>query len=48
LPTANAVPKALTSLAIDLEEVAARLEEEGVRKFAEPYDKLLAALERRR
>jgi transaldolase len=48
LPTANAVPKALTGLAIDLEEVAARLEEEGVRKFAEPYDKLLAALERRR
>jgi transaldolase len=48
LVSAHAVPKALAGLGIDLNEVAERLEAEGVRKFVEPYDKLLAALERRR
>ncbi|HSW52392.1 MAG TPA: transaldolase family protein, partial [Sulfuricaulis sp.] len=33
---------------IDLEAVARQLEEEGVRKFIEPFDKLLAALDQRR
>ncbi|MCR4300110.1 MAG: transaldolase [Sulfuricaulis sp.] len=33
---------------IDLETVAQQLEEEGVKKFIEPFDKLQAALEQRR
>jgi len=38
----------LLVLGIDPADVAARLEMEGVEKFIEPYDKLLAALERKR
>lgn len=38
----------LAKRGIDLEAVARQLEEEGVRKFIEPFDKLLAALEQRR
>lgn len=38
----------LAQFDIDLETVARQLEEEGVKKFIEPYDKLLAALELRR
>lgn len=47
LDAARALPAELAALGIDLEEMAAELEEEGVRKFAEPYDQLLAALARR-
>lgn len=43
----RALPTQLASLGIDLDEVAAQLEEEGIRKFSEPYDHLLAALSRR-
>jgi len=45
---ARALPAALRTLGIDLDEVARQLEEEGIRKFVEPYDKLLATLEQRR
>lgn len=45
---AAAVAERLARLGVDLESVARQLEEEGVRKFIEPYDKLLAALEQRR
>jgi transaldolase len=38
----------LVQLGIDLEAVARQLEEEGVKKFVEPFDKLLASLEQRR
>lgn len=47
LPRAQSLPAELAALGIDLEQVAQQLEEEGVRKFAEPYDKLLAALNAR-
>lgn len=45
---AAAIPDKLARLGIDIESVARQLEEEGVRKFIEPYDKLLASLEQRR
>lgn len=45
---AAAIPSALRRLQIDLQDVGAQLEREGVRKFIEPFDKLLASLERRR
>jgi transaldolase len=48
LARASDVPARLAGLGIDLEAVARQLEEEGVRKFIEPFDKLLAALEQRR
>lgn len=38
----------LATLGIDLEMVAQQLAEEGVIKFVEPFDKLLASLEQRR
>lgn len=38
----------LATLGIDLETVAQQLEEEGVIKFVEPFDKLLVSLEQRR
>jgi transaldolase len=38
----------LAQLGVDLEAVARQLEEEGVKKFVEPFDKLLASLEQRR
>ena len=38
----------LAKLGIELETVAQQLEEEGVKKFVEPFDKLLASLEQRR
>jgi transaldolase len=46
LAGARALPGRLAALGIDLEEAAQQLEEEGVRKFIEPYDRLLAALAR--
>lgn len=44
IEAARSLPLALRTLGIDLDEVARQLEEEGIRKFAEPYDKLLAML----
>jgi transaldolase len=48
IEAARALPVALRTLGIDLDEVTRQLEEEGIRKFVEPYDKLLATLEQRR
>lgn len=48
LAQAAEIPTRLRQWDIDLEAVGQRLEEEGVKKFVEPYDKLLAALEQRR
>jgi transaldolase len=45
---AATVIEGLASLGIDMGSVAQQLEEEGVRKFIEPYDKLLASLEQHR
>jgi transaldolase len=44
----DSIVAGLAKRGIDLEAVAGQLEEEGVRKFIEPFDKLLAALEQRR
>lgn len=38
----------LGELGIDLERVAVELEDEGIRKFVDPYDDLMASLARRR
>ena len=46
--SAREVLKRLADLGIDLEAVARRLEEEGVRKFAEPWHRLRATLETKR
>ncbi|MHB1141866.1 MAG: transaldolase [Sulfuricaulis sp.] len=48
LPQADATVASLAQLGIDLEAVARQLEEEGVKKFVAPFDKLLASLEQRR
>jgi transaldolase len=45
---ARATLEALASAGIDLDEVTAKLLEDGLRLFAEPFDRLLATLERRR
>jgi transaldolase len=47
LDEAGAVLEALPQAGIDLDEATRRLEDEGVRKFVEPYEKLLATLKRR-
>ncbi len=47
LDAARALPARLAALGIDLDGVAQRLEREGVRKFVDPFEKLLAALARR-
>jgi len=44
IEAARSLPLALRTLGIDLDEIARQLEEEGLRKFVEPYDKLLATL----
>ncbi len=44
LAAAESLPGKLRELGIDLEEVAATLEQEGVQKFIEPYDALLEYL----
>lgn len=44
IEAARSLPLALRTLGIDLDEVARQLEEEGIRKFVEPYDQLLATL----
>ncbi len=48
LTQASKAPVSLAKLGIELEDVAQQLEEEGVKKFIEPFDKLLASLEQRR
>lgn len=48
LEMAREVPARLAALGIDLGQVAQQLEEEGVRKFVEPYDRLLALIAQRR
>jgi transaldolase len=48
LALAGAVPVRLAALGIELEVLARELEQDGIRKFVEPYDKLLAAIDRRR
>ena len=40
--------KALTAFGIDLEQITDELEQEGVKKFADSYDQLLAALKEKR
>jgi transaldolase len=45
LASAQATVDALLALGIDLEEVAAQLEEEGLASFAKSFDELLASLE---
>lgn len=45
---ARALPEALKNVGIDLSQVALQLENEGITKFSEPFDKLFAALEQRR
>lgn len=44
---ARAVPGQLAALGIELKEIACNLEDEGIRKFVEPYDRLLDHLARR-
>jgi len=48
LAQATEVTAGLAMLGIDLETVAQQLEEEGVKKFVVPFDKLFASLEQRR
>ena len=45
---ADAVLKSLANLGIDLGEVTRQLEDEGIDKFNEPFDKLLKTLEKER
>ncbi|MGH9380466.1 MAG: transaldolase [Thermoanaerobaculia bacterium] len=40
--------ESLSSLGIDLDEATETLQREGIRKFVEPFDRLLAALEEKR
>lgn len=44
---ARAVLEALPALGVDLEDVSRRLEEDGIKKFNEPFDKLLSTIEAR-
>jgi transaldolase len=48
LPEAEAVVERLAALGVDLAAVTEELQEEGVEKFARPFDQLLATLERKR
>jgi transaldolase len=45
---AEDVMRQLAGLGVDMAAVAQALEEEGIRKFVEPYQSLLASLERLR
>jgi transaldolase len=47
LPQAHAAFAALTKLGVDFAEVARKLEEDGVKKFSESYDSVLATLARK-
>lgn len=48
LAVAAETPTSLANMGIEMEAVAQLLEEEGVKKFIEPFDKLLTSLEQRR
>jgi transaldolase/transaldolase/glucose-6-phosphate isomerase len=48
LAQAGRIVRLLPEAGIDLARIAARLEEDGVRQFQEPFDRLLSRLERRR
>jgi transaldolase len=48
LEDAHSVLNALPQFGVDLARVAQQLEDEGVKKFNEPFDKLLASLESKR
>jgi hypothetical protein len=48
LATARETLARLEAAGIAMKDVTDRLLEEGVRKFVEPYDQLLATIERRR
>lgn len=48
LPASSRIRDGLNKLGIDLEEVAQELEQEAVRKFVEPFDKLQGWLEEKR
>jgi len=48
LPQAMSLPEALERCDIRLKEVSEALEREGVRKFVEPFDKMMASLSQRR
>ncbi|MFD0987913.1 transaldolase [Methyloligella solikamskensis] len=45
LDAARALPDKLKQLGIDIDEVSAKLEEEGIDKFVKPFDALMQALE---
>ena len=48
LDEARRVLDVLPKLGIDLAEVARRLEDEGIQKFGDPFDRLLDSLEKHR
>jgi transaldolase len=48
LAESSGIREGLNKLGIDLEDVAQELENEAVRKFVEPFDKLQGWLEERR
>jgi transaldolase len=48
VPQARKVLKDLKALGIDLKRVTWQLENEGIQKFIEPFDKLLASIEAKR
>jgi transaldolase len=48
VPQARKVLKDLKALGIDLKRVTWQLENEGIQKFIEPFDKLVASIEAKR
>lgn len=48
VPEARQTLKALRSVGIDLRQVTWQLENEGIQKFIEPFDKLLAGIDSKR
>jgi transaldolase len=48
LPEADLVLASVQTAGIDMEEIAQRLEKEGVDKFIKPYEKLIASIEAHR
>ncbi|MEE9157318.1 MAG: transaldolase [Gammaproteobacteria bacterium] len=48
LNAVRALPAQLSELSINLDDISQRLEEEGVQKFVDAHDELLATLDRRR
>jgi transaldolase len=47
LVAARTLPGQLAALGLDLDQVSSELERQGVQKFIEPYESLLATLARR-